>query len=58
MKIFYHFLTVCFLFFIFGCSHFSLVDYEKIADKITEETAKELKEQKNRTPLKSHGRPV
>ena len=35
--------------FLFGCSSFGypLPDYEKIANKITERTAKELQEQKN-----------
>jgi hypothetical protein len=40
-------IMMCMLPFIFGCSSFSpSPDYEKIADKITEQTAKKLKEQK------------
>jgi hypothetical protein len=41
-------IMICMLSFLFGCSSFSFSsDYEKIADKITEKTAKELKAQKN-----------
>jgi hypothetical protein len=43
--------------FLFGCSSFSLSpDYEKIADKITEKTAKKLKEQKGLFPAGTGGR--
>lgn len=50
MKLFFNYgvmLSMCS--FLFGCSFFGhqLPDYEKIADKITEKTAKKLKEQKN-----------
>lgn len=49
MKLFFNVGVVLFMFsFLFGCSSFSpSPDYEKIADKITEKTAKELKAQKN-----------
>src|ERR1044072_300363 len=40
--------TLCMLSFLCGCSSFSSSpDYEKIADQITEKTAKELQAQKN-----------
>jgi hypothetical protein len=43
--------------FIFGCSSFSpSQDYEKIADKITEKTAKKLKEQKGLSLAGTGGR--
>lgn len=43
--------------FIFGCSSFSpSPDYEKIADKITEKTAKKLKEQKGLSLAGTGGR--
>ena len=49
MNLFFNVAVILFMFsFLFGCSSFSLLpDYEKIADKITEKTAKELKAQKN-----------
>ena len=49
MKSFLKVFVVLFIFsFIFGCYFFiSSEDYEKIADKITEKTLKELKTQKN-----------
>ncbi len=49
MKLFFNVGIILFMFyFLFGYSSFSLSsDYEKIADKITEDTAKKLKAQKN-----------
>lgn len=48
MKFVFNIVAILFMCsFLFGCSSFSLSpDYEKIADKITEKTAKKLKEQK------------
>jgi hypothetical protein len=49
MKLFFNFRVILFMFsLLFGCSSFSqFSDYEKIADEITERTAKELKAEKN-----------
>lgn len=49
MKLFNYGIILAVTFFIIGCSSFGHLepDYEKIADNITEKTAKKLKEQKN-----------
>jgi hypothetical protein len=50
-------IMMCMLPFTFGCSSFSpSPDYEKIADKITEKAAKELKAQKNLYLIGTGGR--